>query len=48
VNITFSPDSSDGGYEGAREALVRGVIAAKQEAARVRFADGQLIRLARR
>jgi hypothetical protein len=35
VNITFSPDSSDGAYEGAREALVRGVIAAKQEAARL-------------
>jgi hypothetical protein len=36
VNITFSPDSSDGAYEGAREALVQGVIAAKQEAARLR------------
>jgi hypothetical protein len=35
VNITFSPDSSDGAYEGAREALVQGVIAAKQEAARL-------------
>jgi hypothetical protein len=34
VNITFSPDSSDGAYEGAREALVRGVIAAKDEARR--------------
>jgi hypothetical protein len=32
VNITFSRDSSDGAYEGAREALVRGVIAAKEEA----------------
>jgi hypothetical protein len=32
VNLTFSPDSSDGAYEGAREALVRGVIAAKDEA----------------
>lgn len=32
VNITFSPDSSDGAHEGAREALVRGVIAAKDEA----------------
>ena len=31
VNITFSPDSSDGGYDGAREALVQGVIAAKEE-----------------
>jgi hypothetical protein len=28
VNLTFSPDSSDGAYEGARDALVRGVIAA--------------------
>ena len=34
-NITFSPDSSDGGYHGAREALVRGVIAAKDEARRL-------------
>jgi hypothetical protein len=32
VNLSFSPDSSDGSYSGAREALVRGVIAAKQEA----------------
>jgi len=37
VNLTFSPDSSDGAYDGAREALVRGVIAAKDEAARRRF-----------
>ena len=35
VNITFSPDSSDGGYEGARDALVEGVIAAKDEARRL-------------
>jgi hypothetical protein len=35
VNITFSPDSSDGAYEGARDALVRGVIAAKDEARRL-------------
>jgi hypothetical protein len=35
-NITFSADSSDGGYEGAREALVQGVIAAKDEARRPR------------
>ncbi len=34
VNLTFSPDSSDGSYDGAREALVRGVIAAKDEARR--------------
>jgi len=35
VNITFSQDSSDGAYEGAREALVRGVIAAQEEARRL-------------
>ena len=34
VNLTFSEDSSDGAYEGAREALVQGVIAAKDEARR--------------
>jgi hypothetical protein len=34
VNITFSADSSDGAYEGAREALVQGVIAAKDEVRR--------------
>ncbi len=34
VNLTFSPDSSDGGFRGAREALVRGVIAAHDEAHR--------------
>ncbi|MEA2368756.1 MAG: hypothetical protein QOH38_1474 [Thermoleophilaceae bacterium] len=32
VNLAFSPDSSDGGYDGAREALVQGVKAAKDEA----------------
>ena len=32
VNLTFSPDSSDGAYDGARQALVSGVIAAKDEA----------------
>ena len=32
VNFNMSPDSSDGAYENAREALVQGVIAAKQEA----------------
>ena len=35
VNITFSRDSSDGAYEGARDALVQGVIAAKDEARRL-------------
>ena len=34
VNFTVSPDSSDGAYAGARDALVRGVIAAKDEARR--------------
>jgi hypothetical protein len=37
VNIGFSPDSSDGAYERAPEALVRGVIAAKREARRLRL-----------
>ena len=32
VNLPFSPDSSDGAYDGGREALVQGVIAAKDEA----------------
>ena len=31
VNLTFSPDSSDGAYDGARDALVQGVIAAQDE-----------------
>jgi hypothetical protein len=35
VNISFSPDSSDGAYERAPEALTTGVIAAKREAARL-------------
>jgi hypothetical protein len=39
VNLTFSPDSSDGAYDNAREALVRGVIAAKDEARRRGFAQ---------
>jgi hypothetical protein len=34
VNIAFSPDSSDGAYERAPEALVQGVIAASREANR--------------
>jgi hypothetical protein len=32
VNFNFSADSSDGAYQNPREALVRGVIAAKDEA----------------
>jgi hypothetical protein len=35
VNLTFSPDSSDGAYQGARQALVDGVIAAKDELRRL-------------
>jgi hypothetical protein len=35
VNIAFSPDSSDGSYTGARDALVQGVIAAKDEAVKI-------------
>jgi hypothetical protein len=34
VNLTISRDSSDGAYRGARDALIRGVIAAKSEARR--------------
>ncbi len=40
VNLNVSPDSSDGGYQRAREALVQGVIAASDEARRDGF--GQL------
>jgi hypothetical protein len=32
VNFTASPDSSDGAFAGARDALIQGVIAAKDEA----------------
>jgi hypothetical protein len=37
VNISFSPDSSDGAYERAPQALIQGVIAAKAEARRLRL-----------
>jgi hypothetical protein len=37
VNFTISPDSSDGAYAGARDALIAGVEAAHSEAARHRF-----------
>src|SRR3954454_13639278 len=40
VNFTVSPDSSDGAYKDARLALVRGVVAADEEARRL--GDGQL------
>ena len=32
VNFTVSPDSSDGAYAGSRDALIQGVVAAKDEA----------------
>jgi hypothetical protein len=37
VNFTVSPDSSDGSYAGARDALIQGVIAAKREARRLGY-----------
>jgi hypothetical protein len=37
VNFDFSPDSSDGSYAGAKDALIQGVIAAKDEARRTGF-----------
>ncbi len=37
VNLTFSPDSSDGAYERAPEAVVQGVLAAKREVRRIRL-----------
>jgi hypothetical protein len=39
VNLTFSPDSSDGAFDGARDALIQGVIAAKDEARKRGFAQ---------
>ena len=35
VTITFSADSSDGAFEGARDALIEGVIAAQEEKQRL-------------
>jgi hypothetical protein len=37
VNLTFSPNTSDGFYRNAEDALVQGVIAAKQEARRLGY-----------
>jgi hypothetical protein len=37
VNFTASPDSSDGAYQGARDALIQGVLAAHQERVRLRL-----------
>ncbi|HEY8637660.1 MAG TPA: hypothetical protein VIL64_00360 [Solirubrobacteraceae bacterium] len=40
VNFSISPDSSDGAFKSAKDALIRGVIAAKDEAVKKGF--GQL------
>jgi hypothetical protein len=37
VNLTFSPNTSDGFYRNAQGALVQGVVAAKQEARRLGY-----------
>ncbi len=37
VNVTFSPNTSDGAYPGAEQALIRGIIAAHREAVRRGF-----------
>jgi hypothetical protein len=37
VNFDFSADSSDGAYKGGKDALIQGVIAAKDEAAKAGF-----------
>ncbi len=42
VNLEFSPDSSDGAYKGARDALVQGVIAAKDEARRRGYEQAEI------
>jgi hypothetical protein len=42
VNLTFSPDSSDGAYAGSRDALIQGVIAAKDEARALRYDHVQI------
>ena len=34
ANFTYAPDSSDGAYQGARDALVQGVLAARDEVER--------------
>jgi len=39
VNFTISPDSSDGAFAGARDALIQGVIAAKDEARKDGYAQ---------
>jgi hypothetical protein len=37
VNVTFSPNTSDGSYAGAEDALIQGIEAAHREAARRHF-----------
>lgn len=39
VNVEVAPDAADGAYAGARRALVRGVIAARDEVRRTGFAQ---------
>jgi hypothetical protein len=39
VNLSISPDSSDGAYSGARDALIQGVEAAKDEARKRGFSQ---------
>ena len=42
VNFTVSPDSSDGAYAGSRDALIQGVIAAKDEARALGYSHVQI------
>ena len=42
VNLTASPDSSDGAYAGSRDALIQGVIAAKDEARALGYSHVQI------
>ncbi len=42
VNFTVSPDSSDGAYAGSRDALIQGVIAAKDEARTLGYSHVQI------
>jgi hypothetical protein len=42
VNLTATPDSSDGAYAGSRDALIQGVIAAKDEARSAGYSHVQI------
>ena len=42
VNFEVSPDSSDGAYKGARDALIQGVIGAKEEARSLGYSHVQI------